>query len=562
MTVSSSTNRVSYSGNGTLTVFAYTFKVFDESDLTVILRASDGTETVQTITTHYTVSGVGDAGGGNVTFVTAPTATETVVILREQPLTQGLDLVPNDPFPAQSLEESLDKLTFVDQRLNEKIDRALTFSVGDVVTDATLPVKELRVGKVLAFNETTGDPEPGPSIADTESIANISADIATLADIEDGTLAINAITNVNTIRTDVTTVSGISANVTTVAGNNTNVTTVATDLSGSDTIGTVAGSITNVNTVATDITNVNTTATDIANINTVAGISSNVTVVATNLTDVNSFANTYKISASEPSSPTEGMLWYDSTNDIVKVYNGSSFQNSGATVNGVSARDSYTATGGQTNFSSSYDPTFLDVYLNGVKLLNGTDFTATDGSTVVLTSGASAGDLIEIVAFGSFNLTDTYSTRDALGLGSSDNVTFSSVSATLTGNVTGDLTGDVTGNLTGDVTGDVTGNVTGNVTMGTTEHGTVSSAFSLNAATNGQIQSLTLGASITITSALNAGDSVILMVNDGSAYSITWSGFTWSNNDGVAPTLITTGFNVFTVWKIGTVTYIAYAGDQ
>ena len=39
MTVSSSTNRVSYSGNGTLTVFAYTFKVFDESDLTVILRA-------------------------------------------------------------------------------------------------------------------------------------------------------------------------------------------------------------------------------------------------------------------------------------------------------------------------------------------------------------------------------------------------------------------------------------------------------------------------------------------------------------------------------------------
>ena len=51
MTVSSSTNRVSYSGNGTLTTFAYTFKVFDEGDLTVILRASDGTETVQTITT-------------------------------------------------------------------------------------------------------------------------------------------------------------------------------------------------------------------------------------------------------------------------------------------------------------------------------------------------------------------------------------------------------------------------------------------------------------------------------------------------------------------------------
>ena len=72
MTVSSSTNKVSYSGNGSLTTFAYSFKIFDQGDLTVILRAADGTETVQTITTHYTVSGVGSASGGNVVFGTAP----------------------------------------------------------------------------------------------------------------------------------------------------------------------------------------------------------------------------------------------------------------------------------------------------------------------------------------------------------------------------------------------------------------------------------------------------------------------------------------------------------
>ena len=157
MTVSSSTNRVSYSGNGTLTTFAYTFKIFDQDDLTVILRAADGTETVQTITTHYTVSGVGDVGGGNVTFVTAPTATQTVVILREQPLTQGLDLVPNDPFPAQSLEEALDKIVFMTQKHEEELGRAIKASRTNVITGAEFTISASdRANKVFAF-DSSGD---------------------------------------------------------------------------------------------------------------------------------------------------------------------------------------------------------------------------------------------------------------------------------------------------------------------------------------------------------------------------------------------------------------------
>jgi hypothetical protein len=157
MTVSSSTNRVSYSGNGTLTTFAYTFKVFDQGDLTVILRASNGAETVQTITTDYTVTGVGDVGGGNVVFTTAPTATETVVILREQGLTQGLDLVPNDPFPAQSLEESLDKLTFMVQQHNEELGRAIKASRTNVITGSEFTISAAdRANKVFSF-DASGD---------------------------------------------------------------------------------------------------------------------------------------------------------------------------------------------------------------------------------------------------------------------------------------------------------------------------------------------------------------------------------------------------------------------
>ena len=53
------------------------------------------------------------------------------------------------------------------------------------------------------------------------------------------------------------------------------------------------------------------------------------------------------------------------------------------------------------------------------------------------------------------------------------------------------------------------------------------------------------------------------MVADGTGnYSATWSGLVFANNDGLAPTLINTGYNTFTIWKVDNVNYIAYAGDQ
>ncbi len=116
MTVSSTNTKNSYSGDGSVTVFAYTFKIFDDDDISVIIRTdATGTETVQTKNTHYSVSGVGDAGGGNITFVTAPAVGETVVLIRQTVQTQTTDYTPNDPFPAESHENALDKLTLIIQ---------------------------------------------------------------------------------------------------------------------------------------------------------------------------------------------------------------------------------------------------------------------------------------------------------------------------------------------------------------------------------------------------------------------------------------------------------------
>jgi len=154
MTVSSTTTKNSYSGDGSTTVFSYTFKIFDEDDIAVILRDdTTGTETTQTITTHYSVSGVGNTGGGNITFVTAPASGKTVVLLRATPLTQLTDYTPNDPFPAEAHEDALDKLTFLTQQIQEELDRSIKISRTNTMTSTEFTVGASdRASKILAFD--------------------------------------------------------------------------------------------------------------------------------------------------------------------------------------------------------------------------------------------------------------------------------------------------------------------------------------------------------------------------------------------------------------------------
>jgi hypothetical protein len=531
MTINLSDNspRISYSVSQGVTQSTFTvpFEFFAEESLNVYVD-----NVLKTLTTHYTTTGGNGSTGTVVISVTGASGGSTVVITREIPLERTADFPTSGPFQISALNTELDRIIAIAADLNDRTARSIRAEDFDATVSYTLPSVDVRKGTVLAFNATSGDVEVGPQIANVQSLANISADIALLADIQDGTTATNAITNVNTIRTDVTTVSGISANVTTVAGvsanvttvagisanvttvagvssgvatlspiatditavasNNANVTTVATNINA---VNTVASNITNINTVANDllevvseietvandlneatseieivannIANVNTVGTISGNVTTVAGISANVTTVAgisanvttvagisadistvantdltavinnsaniatvgtnianvntvaanvssvtnvsNNISSVNSFSSQYSISASEPSSPNEGLLWFDTSTDTMKVYNGSSFQNAGSSVNGTSSRGSFTATAGQTSFATTgYDSGYIDVYLNGVKLILSTDFTATDGVNFVLTTGAALNDTLDYVAYGTFNLADVY----------------------------------------------------------------------------------------------------------------------------------------------------------
>ena len=157
MTISSTTVKNSYSGDGSTTQFNYTFKIFADSDLQVIIRSAAGTETVKTITTHYTVAGAGNTNGGSITFTSGniPTATETVVLRRAVPQTQAIDYIANDPFPAESHEEGLDRAAMTTQQIQEELDRAIKLSRTNTMTSTEFTVgATTRANKVLAFDSS------------------------------------------------------------------------------------------------------------------------------------------------------------------------------------------------------------------------------------------------------------------------------------------------------------------------------------------------------------------------------------------------------------------------
>lgn len=79
--------------------------------------------------------------------------------------------------------------------------------------------------------------------------------------------------------------------------------------------------------------------------------------------------------------------------------------------------------------------------------------------------------------------------------------------------------------------------------------------------TNGSIQTWTLTGNSTPTDSLSAGKAITLMIDDGSAFTVTWPSVTWVNNAKVAPTLATTGYTTVALWKVSTVLYGAVVGD-
>ena len=151
MTVSVKRNKVQYTGDNSTTAFSVTFPYTESSQIKVFLGG-----TLQTITTHYTLTSPGATG--TVTFGTAPGSGVIVSLIRETDYLQGVDYVNNDALDAETLEKAFDKLTMMAQQLDNKIEGAVGFD--ETVSDSDTTSLKLAAGttdlagKLLAFDST------------------------------------------------------------------------------------------------------------------------------------------------------------------------------------------------------------------------------------------------------------------------------------------------------------------------------------------------------------------------------------------------------------------------
>lgn len=153
MTVSvTTTESPAYAGNGSTTAFSTAFAFDADSWVKVYIYAADGSRTLQTITTHYTLTGEGTGSAGTVTMLTAPATGETLKIFKVPSLDQQVDLVNEANFQESVVEGALDKLTHQVQYLQSQLNRVLKLTGTSTLTDLEVPDVSGQAGKALVVN--------------------------------------------------------------------------------------------------------------------------------------------------------------------------------------------------------------------------------------------------------------------------------------------------------------------------------------------------------------------------------------------------------------------------
>jgi len=392
MTISSTTNTVSYNGNGSTTEFAVNYVFFGtgtsaEIEVVEVVIAT-GAETVKSNGSDFTVSG-GNGATGTVTAAVAPASTVKWVINRTTTQTQETDYVENDPFPAESHEEALDRLTAIDQEQQRALGRTVQLPDGYTGSfDPTLPVN-ITGNTVLSFNAGATAFEIGPTTSEISNAQTYGeaaqAALDEFTDLYLGAKASDpALDNDGNALQDGALYFDTTNNVMKVYDLGTTTWKRTTPTSGEQ-----------------------------ANIDTVAGISADVTVAATNVTDITNFADVYiGPSASDPTQRADasalqaGDLYFNTTVNELRAYSGSQWV---AGTAGTLAVQRYSGDGSTVAFTLATAPAGennTQAYISGVYQQK--DTYSVSGTTVTFSAAPPIGtDNIEVVTISTLALGET-----------------------------------------------------------------------------------------------------------------------------------------------------------
>lgn len=436
--ISDVTRRVVYSGSAGVGPYNFTFEILTQTDIAVYKNS-----TLLTLTTDYTVT-INTNGTGSITLVSAATGADRITIVGDRGIQRTTDFVTGGDLFANTLNQELDALTIYAQQIDEKAERGLKAPVTDPTDiNMTLPVKASRLGKVLSFDSTTGDPIASITaneVANAQTYATNAANSATAAAASASTAstaATNASNSASSASTSATNASNSASSASTSASNaassassastsasnaatsEANAANSATSASTSASTATTQASnaASSASSAATSASNAATSASNAATSETNAAASA-----ASAASALDSFDDRYLGSkASDPTVDNDGnalvtgALYYNTTTQTMKVYDGANWIAATAAGTAAMTRYRYVATAGQTTFSGadsnaltmSYISGNIVVSRNGV-VLDTSEYTATNGTSIVLASAAALGDVLDIVAFKSFTVADTY----------------------------------------------------------------------------------------------------------------------------------------------------------